>query len=586
MQAVHGKEGLAATLAEFDLDNSFSANLLQKSGVTVEGAARMKGSGLVEAFTADINARQLRRWAIATMGRKKAKEYMLRAWAGNEYAFIGADPMQKGGHALIHKVRPVRTLANKRNIDVSLDRFSIYNLNRDTDMDKIWLGMLGSDARSSFERQLMDYATDHNSYLQRLLNTPVSRVSAMLRVAKEELLKGEINLTADSLHRIIGMKSDASIGYTMGKHPLRLLDLAAQSGSAEEFSGLLTQAGFGTGFGSNVISPLMGLDRQARSAAPELYQAFIQGALSKGGTKDLIHNLTLDVAWAREMARAGKTVEETGSLMRSAFHDVYEALGDKDLVRSAGLEKFLGEYFGGQDYTPGNMGEVVGDAMNRAIHTQAALGHSPQDMMFQITKSTQPVLSSTGFAIAGGGDIAASLMDKAIQDESDRNAAKAATDGKKAAGLWEGFGQGYNKAKEGITEFIKSDRGKVALWGLGILGAFGAYKVLSGSEDELPPPPMQMPYPNVPMPPPPMVNQPTDQGPRNYPTMQNTRVARIGRYNPAPLPRSSTVRSYGPLKASQNANQINTSIQDDTSTMDRNTIARRMKRISNSDFVY
>jgi hypothetical protein len=177
---IHGKGGLLKKHSFFKLKNSFAGITRQASDQPL---------AVEQLFTTEIEARQLRRWAVSKMGKKGGRQFMLSAWAGNEYALIGANPKQKGGHSLIHRVKVVDSGGFHKGImNVGLDNFSAHLLNRDFDQDPIQdVFLRGVDARKSFEQQVQAHATDFNTYLQNQRLSKGKTVADILAAAKARI---------------------------------------------------------------------------------------------------------------------------------------------------------------------------------------------------------------------------------------------------------------------------------------------------------------------------------------------------------------------------------------------------------------
>lgn len=569
LKSIPGKKGLAKGLTTFSIKESVNARLLGKSA----------SGDLAEAFTAELDSRQFAEWAHMKFGSKKATKLLSMAKNDSLYGLMRADPMQKGGHAMIVKYRLVdRGGHPSAKMDVFSDPFLVSRLNRDTDKDAVRLLLFdqitAKDLQTDFNQQVAAHATDFNTYLKNLSHTKAPSINGILTNSIEAATKG-VQQSSDTLTAHLGMKMNASLGYTISKAPEALLNKALEAKSPEELIDILTSKGVDrNSISEEVIKALTEQNKDKTAAAIELFQSFKQAGVKKGAVKTAMYDALEEITGLMERIRSGSgNLHEAIDVSSKVFTNFFTKIANEDLIRPSAAAKFLSED------VPTSAGQLVEETYGRAFFAVASLRGKVNDVL-SMTRAASPAIEEViGSTLEAGQDASAIMGVDAVGEAAEPIINKIAPSLRARAG--EFISQQKGKAKD----FLSSDGGRLALWGAGILGAYSIFKTMTSSPEELAPPPLQMETNSAPLPPPPMLQQPVDVGLPNVPNL-NQKIARVTPAHPTRLPRQSKIRQYNNYRVGYGSANINGRIEDNTSTMNRAVIAQRMNQIANSDFTY
>lgn len=570
LNKIPGKKGLAKALTTFSIKESVNARLLGKAAT----------GDLTEAFTAELDSAQFAEWARIKFGQEKADKFLAIAKNDALYGLVRADPMQKGGHAAIVKYKLInRGGSPSAKMDVFLDPYLVSRLNRDVDKDAVRLLLFdqisADDLGRDFQDQVVAHAADFNTYLKNLANTKAPSINGIVTNAIDTALKG-VEQSSDTLTAHLGMKMNASLGYTLSKAPEALLNKALEAKSPEDLIDILTSRGVDrNSISEEVIRALTEQSKDKTKAAIELFQSFKQAGVKKGLVKTAMYDLIEEVTGLMERVRAGSgTLSEAINLGSKVFTNFFQQIAGEDLVRPSSAAPFL------TDNIPESAGKLVGETYGRAFFATAALKGKVADAVAMSRASapdTKDIISSTLDD--------SSLIDDIIGESTIGEEAAETSTQKLRASLSSRAGEFIGTQLGKARNFLSTDGGRLALWGAGLLGAYSIFSAMTSNPDELTPPPLQVNNSSAPLPPPPMLQQPMDYGIQNVPQL-NQKIARISPSHPAHPPKPSKIRQYNTYRPGYASANINGRIEDDTTSMNSAVISQRMKNIANSDFVY
>jgi hypothetical protein len=317
------------------------------------------------------------------------------------------------------------------------------------------------------------------------------------------------------------------------------------------------------------------------SAAGILTGDVKQAPVKKGGQymDDLVKAM-VGMSAARQAAHRGRPVEELASRITSALGTTAFAPGEAT------------EYLSRLGMSPS---EAIGEVYGRAMH--ALYGIEGAEGFFD------PSLVAEGSTKGrSAGELAGSMVSK---ERVRRSFGEYTADSSTQAAIDQTTETSTSKSSQPILDdlidaakantasaadhakaFFQTTAGKWTVAGGLALGGYGLIRGMFGDEDSMSPPPMQM-HQGSPLPPPPMLERPTDSGPKYVPVM-NRPTARIAPTHPMPIPRHGQSRIYGGVPtAGMYTNDANTRamrIEDATDPISRHEISRRMREVSNSDF--
>jgi len=572
ISSIPGKKGLAKSLTTFSIKESVNARLLGKAPT----------GNLTDAFIAELDSRQFAEWAHVKFGKEKAQKFLAMAENDALYGFVRADPMQKGGHAAIIKYKLINRGRNPNaKMDVALDPYLVSRLNRDVDKDAVRLLLFdqisAKDLELDFNQQVAAHAVDFNTYLKNLSNTKAPSINGILTNFIESATKG-FQQSSDTLTAHLGMKMNASLGYTLSKAPESILNRALEAKSPEDLINILTSRGVDrNSINDEIIKALTEQSKDKTAAAIELFQSFKQAGVKKGAVKTAMYDLIEEVTGLMERIRSGSSnLSEAIDVSSKVFTNFFQQIAGEDLIRPSSAAKFL------TDNIPESAGKLVGETYGRAFFAVSSLRGKVSDAL-SMTRANAPdtkeILGATLEADQ------TSLLDDVMGESTVGDEVLESSTQKLRASLSSRAGEFIGTQLGNARNFLRSDGGRLALWGAGLLGAYSLFSAMTSNPDELAPPPLQLNQTSAPLPPPPMLQQPMDYGIQNVPQLDQ-KIARISPTHPAHMPRQSKIRHYTRHSPGYPSANINGRIEDDTSSMNSAIISQRMKHIANSDFVY
>lgn len=614
LKKITGKEGYLAKSTSFKVPTGFRARIqgfLPGEIGRLPSLKEIAGSkeAVENVFTGDVYLGQMEEMIrLKYKGRKQARllSKVRKAADTNGYlmSFLRADPMQRADHMMYLRLRVLKKerarsfeqLGARGVTDIRLSPYVLHMLERDTDKDVINIGMLlagkgemladsGEEARAfkSWEEQ----TRRHRSYLRKwrqkveegaIKFSPNETVDPFLEATKIDKLRGLLDsgtvaLTKEGISAHMGMKISASFGYTLTKQPRRLLSYAINEAGNQNYAANLRRVLMDVGvpeerLTAEVLSPLTSLSADKLVAADNLYQAVMQSGVAKAGSKEFQSPLAdafLEIG--NNAAQNKSNVVESVRKATSAFEQLF---ADPEMLAKL-KEGSAGHYITGSGSTATN---ILGEVYGTLIHASAKMGPTIFDPAI-----AQGAVSDPTRVLGMFGDIP--------YDEVMSTAAAASPSTPQIEKtLVEGMGDALTNAKSSLSDFIRSDAGKLALWGAGAIGAFAFIRGLGGSEIE--PPAFQPPYQGAPLPAPPMVEMPQDREPPQISNISMRPVAKMKMGHPPAIKSMPRPINYSPISrpAVGYANNTDLHIVDKTSSISQHQIAMRMRQLSERDFTY
>lgn len=577
-----------------------------------------------DAFNVYISEAELNSWLGARY--KKGTVNRIRdtlKHQGYLHVHLQADPMQTYGQAVIAKLRlskriKQRGAAFKGEVGLAMDPRTLWMLDRDLDLDAIKMllisemeGYSRAEIEEAFRTQMIGQAEGYTQYLQDLSSMDDEDFSWFVREIKRGA-KGQGQyaivraLETSHLARRVAGKRFPPLPF-IALREQRLL-LGAAQGAGEDIFNVFRDIGVPETRAKVIGETFTPLIKSGEAqAAQELIRSFYQLPVQKGGAY-IAHMEATVIGLARAMRESaeGATLEETRRSVQRAFENPSKKIGG---VAGPGFKGgYTTEFL---QRTKMSAPELLGKVFGTTI---SAMWHGDRKTrlnLIQMVQETHAAASTQDEARRLLGRMRGALTeqewnellvssnivstDEAIKDlgaDTADRLAREPTPSESTGGMIDDLSRGARKAtdkvKSAITEFYESTGGKIAIAG-GL--ALGAYSIIKGMfiSDEMSPPPPPMQYRGAPLPPPPIERQPTDRGPRDLPIMGMRPMARIAPTHPAPIPRHGITRTYAgvspALMGARAANNRDVVFRDETDPMSKYLIQRRMKEISNSDFV-
>jgi len=146
--------------------------------------------------------------------------------------------------------------------------------------------------------------------------------------------------------------------------------------------------------------------------------------------------------------------------------------------------------------------------------------------------------------------------------------------------------EGFKRTQSVMADFVKTDKGALAVFGGLTLGAYVTIKGMFGDDEYHPPvPPIGS---NTAHRAPPPILGPSS-GHQGTPAMIAPSPARLSPAHPAPVPRRGLARTYDKPTSSRlggmGANASSMNIRDHADPVSQHIVERRMRQVSRSDFV-
>ena len=340
------------------------------------------------------------------------------------------------------------------------------------------------------------------------------------------------------------------------------------------------------------------LDPLAKSgkiaAAQQALESYFQAPVTKAGTFiDAVMKTAIGVATTFGEARAVPRTEEAAAMqvreLRGLLSDAFEGLP-----------------YRGQASQHGLIAQVLSAAMPSFVqstrtYADLAMSSEKKSSEWGFRRHVQAIIGEANllehFGPEGTAEASQEALDARLAEEQRRLRNARTAEGvlggnplsrQAEAIINEGaiFDRFRNMERK-AADFFNTTGGRVALFGGLTVGAFALIKGMYGSE-EYAPPPMAPQHGGSPMPPPPLLDRPSDTGPRSLPVMANRSPAKISPTHPSPLPRHSMSRTYAGVPSLQmsniGANRGSLNIQDHMDPISRHTVERRMREVGRSDF--